>query len=493
MNYKKLLAVCLISHGIQAKTIEYNHNFLRTRQPAQDRSIVFGALQPQVDRINEDQRGGKLQILGFYQGTRKATDTGKYFGIFNSDTNLIENYMGVSPDISEFTDPGYFLHINGGGGGTNTLHDRVLIDPERKAYGARIDFVQDFEDLIQGFSLRVSVPVMQVKTTINAKSILASAAKQTMGNGAVVGLLDYLTGNVTNAITSAQLQSALTKMKFTPGFVKKTGFGDIELAMQYRLIERTGSHVDIAFFGIIPAGRKGKGEFIFEPLTDNGGHFGLGGNLNVNMVFRDNGKIALEGFLWTDYRYLFKAKEMRCPNVLDAAGATIEWGQYDLAGKNNQINVPLFPLANVLTRDYKVKPGQQFEVVAAFSLEKDGIALTTGAGLFAFEQEKVEIDTWEDNAYAIASKIYSTATAFDETNSANIAPGSIVINKAQLLLKDIETPELFQFQVFASLSCTREVDDYVASFSAGVVYDFYAMSNVGMKFLTGYIKGGVNF
>ena len=96
----------------------------------------------------------------------------------------------------------------------------------------------------------------------------------------------------------------------------------------------------------------------------------------------EKGKVCVDVGL--NYRYLFEGTEKRPLSVTGFndrgqgtgnSGKELKLTHYALAGRVGQINKPFFPLANVLTRDLRVKPGSQLDGIINFSVQHKSVIL----------------------------------------------------------------------------------------------------------------------
>lgn len=405
----------------------------------------------QLNMSCDDRIGGTIQVVPFYQASRKecnnkvvtaATDcttdcksdckgtTGHYFGRKNGD--VIENWIGVGLNNAagqalESHQVFHVADINADGDtaldnwGTDNakrkLADQVEINPESQSVGARFDYHQKLDVLLQGLYFKVSVPVANNKTSVHAKSkgtpvgqVLPLDTLNDMNNleldevGASAKeytFLDYLAGNVSNAETHNK-QDALNKAKIVPCSFDKTGVADVDLVIGYNFLQEENYNVGLNLGVTFPTGTKPTGEYMFEPRV-GANHWGFGVGFEGGVTVWSADDLALEMMLVGNYRYLFKDKEMR------TAGNAFK--QYALADKvGAAAGTALFPLANEFTRDYDVTPGSQLDMIMNVAFTWSNFTFDLGYNLYFREEEKVELCNF-DNKIGFAGSDAATNLA----------------------------------------------------------------------------------
>lgn len=511
----------------------FERTHLAIRAPGEQQPIIWNKLYQQVDLIYPYKVDGKLQATAFYQrSSGNGSSLGKYHGMYNGMTGRIDDFIGVDRDDTQvLITPGAFIHdvsdvlnyarqtnINLG----TMLKDKLAIRPKRKSLGLRLDYVQGLNDFINGLSIRVSLPIAQVKTSENPHSTMDSATKSNLPNylgvtnlGAVpaalpvpavtqasvssekYSLLDYVAGRLSNSHANNK-QATLQKMKIDSGTRSKTGLGDCTVAMSYRFWETNSSRIDLSCFYVLAFSDGPKGDYLLEPITGNGGHRGFGLGLNGVFVIKENEKEAFEVVSSFEYRHLFEANETRAPLFKNAGGETLAWGLYNLGGEHGKQGV--FPLANVLTRPYKIKPGASWDFLLELAYQVEGFSIEVGHNLVITNAEKASICSWENSMYGVAKYDYNTAVNFDVTDHAWSGNGSRNalanlrdIKEERLLMDSICTPRVFKHQIFATVGYCNEDFKYPLSFGIGGFKDFTTVDNTTTKEWGIWGKAGINF
>lgn len=223
-------------------------------------------------------------------------------------------------------------------------------------------------------------------------------------------LFDYFTGKIEylNNAESTQLQKKLTHAKFG-GAHDRCGIADINASLGYTFLNHNNCRAGLAMNVTFPTGHKATGEWLFEPMLGNGKHWGLGVELDSKLRLWDEGRgksrDAIDFLFFANLKYLFDDTEKRTLGLLYNDGKKIKYGHYYLAGKKGEYQV--FPLANILTRDIKVDPRLQFELLTSLAFSSENVTFDIGYNLFVKEDEKIFLkNNWDEETYAIANPGY---------------------------------------------------------------------------------------
>ncbi len=212
---------------------------------------------------------------------------------------------------------------------------------------------------------------------------------------------------------------------------KKTHIADIDLAIGYHLVSDADRSVSVNLGLTIPTTGRPRGNYLFEPVVGNGGHVALTAGLDghYHLLSGDRGHVWVNTH-W-QYKYLLSAKESRTLGMV-LNGDTVPFGHYFGVGFVNT-TAPLFPAANELTRNVRVRPGSQLEGVVSLSFHGKGMMLDLGYNLHWKDQERVGLPSAAQKALstlrlpnlnpdastlvALSPTSFNTTRALDATNS----------------------------------------------------------------------------
>ncbi len=424
-----------------------------------------------MKECDEDKIGGTVQAAVYYEASDNKRDLGEYFGVRNSKRAsggcCIDDFISVGLDKNNtgaILLPQSIIHkeVNVTTPGTpltlieSALADNVYLRPSRESVVLRLDWHQRLDMLFKGIYFKFNLPIVFTRHKVGASSgscCPGTTLKQAKGNNTGFTVLDYLAGNVTVSDTGFE-QTCLKKMKVVCGSHSKTGIADIDLELGYYFLDCEQYRLGLNFGVTFPTGNSPCGEYLFDPVVGNGGHWGVGFGIDgVAKLFECGDNFTMDFRLVLDYRYLLEDTEWRAATPKENG----QWSLYKLAGKVGQTGA-LFPLANELTRKYDVTPGSQVDMIAAFNFNWCGFTMDLGYNLFARESEEVENKCC--NAADLAIPIGDTLTTTppltsyrtnDPLSGSKIAQ---TISSKDLCMSSIETPTVVTHKLYGGVGYT---------------------------------------
>lgn len=499
--------VLVCSGGVVAKQMYREKTFVSSLCPEQMRALLWTNLMQQMDMVSKRRMGGRLQITASAFSTAYDKDFAQYFGMYNPMRNAVESFIGVDQnDINEPLASMNLIHdyaratsVYVGYG----IRDKIELRPEKRQLSCTLDYVHGFDAWCEGLSVRISIPFVSVKTSMNPRTMLLDSRGMNLpGTGKHVTLTDFLAGDVVNT-DSSNTQAALKKLKIVRGFQETKGLSDIEMALRVRLWQSSASHLDVGVKAVLPVNNTLTGDFLFEPLRGNGGHHGIGGEVLLDFLAFEHGDLNVEIVLNADCIYLFPANEIRVPLFKDAQGNIPAFAGYQLGGRLGSAGV--FPMANVLVNEFKVSPGHRGEVVLSAIVSSQGLSLELGAGARGCSQEHVALTTWKDNdvglvgwdykttATVATSNLWSTASIGPDGVAVNAAENLRTVNSASLDLASITTPSMLNAYVFGFAGYSFADWDYPLSFGLGLAHEVALSSNAAPPGWNIMFKFGATF
>lgn len=458
---------------------------------------------------------GHIQLTPFYQGSEKKDDLGKYFGISECKNCIV---IGTENELTAKTADvaGIYLIHNTALSEDESVKGTIKFSPEQEIWGARLDYFQDIDHPCKGLFFKASMPLAYVE---NKMGMCVSNATNVEVGGKTFSLNDFFAGNVavTEDMSVSNMQSPLCKAKIKcSGSESKFGVADLNLALGYKIHQSDSSHVFLSAQVIVPTGNRPNGEYLWEPVLGNGQHVGLGARLDTAVRLWSNKHAAVRFLFDIDYRYLFESSEFRTLGVKDCE-CDLNLGHYYLAGKLGQENSPLFPAANILTQRIKVKPGNQFDILANLSFKSSGFVLDVGYNFFYKDEENcwkkccgsqdccgTSCDSstscgtsccssgcgdccWQDGAYGIVRRGYTTDT---ELVAADFVK---TLNSCDLDVDAVKTPSQVTHKIYAGLGYDFDISKrFPALFGIGGSYEF-ASENSALECYSVWLKLGLSF
>ncbi len=502
-----LVVLCCVTVHVSAKQMYREKTYLSRALPEDNKALLWTGLAQQMDFISKKNVGTRVQARLISSTTDKDADFAQCFGVYNPSRNAVESFVGIDQnDAAEPLSSMSLIHDYARASGWYLgygLRDRLSFRPQRRSWSVGFDLVQGFDRVFEGCSVRASIPYVISRSYMNTASLIPDAHGMNLpGTGTPVTLLSYLAGDVANT-DPGNKQDALKKLKFIKDELERKGVGDIELGLRARCWEHDGGHFDLGLVGVIPSKHTPTGEFLSEPVLGNGGHIGLGIDGVLDMVLFEEGGGCLEFVVHADARYLLPANEIRTPLFNDVQGNLLAYGAYQLGGKVGAAG--MFPLANVLTREFKVSPGYRLDISLAGIYSLQGFSVEFGAQAQARSKEKVDIVEWDDNAIGVVQWNYNATSAVTTANlwsTAGVgidgvafnAPSNLrTINRSSLNLDSITTPSSIQASLYGFVGYMYTSWRYPLNFGLGMMRDFALGSNVAAPSWNGWCKVGFTF
>lgn len=291
------------------------------------------------------------------------------------------------------------------------LKGDLLLRPRRTVWGFNLGWDQSLHKWHEGLFASVNMPLARV-----THDFRASVDGETLNPATGKGVLDYFTGNITQAAGVNQ-QAALTTGKFG-GKRSKTAVAGIDLNVGYHMVDADDHGLRLRALVHIPTGNKTTAEFVFAPVVGNGRHveIGCGADSVVQLAKRDNFSLDLYSLL--ELRYVLPAHEQRLVGAVSANVTVLPWSQYNLMAQQGARGV--FPAANVLPHDVNVKPGMKGEAGVKLQADWSWVTLGLGYDLRVNHSEKIAIrSTWSDSTYAFAAPDYEANADFNAATNGN--------------------------------------------------------------------------
>ncbi|KKQ32386.1 MAG: hypothetical protein US49_C0009G0023 [candidate division TM6 bacterium GW2011_GWF2_37_49] len=425
-----------------------------------------------------------FDVTPFYQASTDKHDTGAYFGIGKGNGFQVAKAADV-PAHGDIVG-GYLIHNRDDQGeDASLLAGKVTFDPKQDIWGVRLDFFQDIDHPYKNLFFRASMPIVYVQNDMGME--IKDGTPVTFGS-TEFSLADFFAGNVevTEAMDAYNQQSALTKGKIN-GKRSKVGLGDIELGLGYKFHQTKKSHLFLSLGLTVPVEEESRGEYLFDAVTGNGNHVGLGVRMDSGVQIWENKHAAVRALFDLDYHYLFSATEDR--TVTPKSSITSGFmSQYYLAGFKDQTGKALFPAANILTRGVRVEPGSQLEAMLALSFKSGGFVIDLGYDFYYKDEEKAWIKGWQDGMYGISATDYDASIAFD----ANQTIGGF-LTKDDLNVESAKTPSQTTHKIFAGLGYQFNIVKKCPALAAiGGSYEF-AQDNSALEQYALWLKLGISF
>ncbi|KKP24780.1 MAG: hypothetical protein SZ59_C0001G0098 [candidate division TM6 bacterium GW2011_GWF2_28_16] len=482
---KSIIASTFLFASINAG-IETQKTYLQTRPFLSNLPMELTTWHTQINKMKHKKWGGSFQAVPFYQESQNEYDLGKYFGYHANTVNEDRDYINVSEAVYDNIDPRNVIH-NSADSAALKATGKFFLEPKQKTFGVRLDYNHNFKR----FYARISTPITSVKSGINPKTA-GTLTNITAGEGAGQNIMDYFNGDFQETtVGSTNLQDKLLYAKIG-GNHDKTNFGDVKLALGYNFYKHKSNFFKLGLDFTIPTGNDAKAEWLFEPINGNGGYWALGAAFDSRFRLAKNAHRKIHFMLAGHAEYLFENTEKRVVGLKDyiTGHPKLRLAHYMLAGEDAKY--ALFPAANILAQDLKIKPGFQLEGLAGFSVTAKNVVFDIGYNIYYKEKENVkQKNAWEDNKYALADTDFDSTVQFDPAaNYVNGASGAI--NSANIDLDAATSPSALTNKVYAGFGyCFNECKTPLM-LAVGTSYEF-VNGNEALENFEIYGKLGISF
>lgn len=428
-------------------------------------------------------KASHIQVTPFFQASVKGEKVGRYFGIGNN-----QNSFKIAPYSDANFNAGYlinnfYIHKYNSQTSAASEESTIFFNPKQEAYGVRLDY---FQNIYKKIYLKASMPLIHLENDLHVK--YTGEIPDANGNY----LSEFFNGNDIVQPLNNNKQSALTHAKFNTARKARTGVADIDLALGYRFLESNKHHLYVDAGITIPTAHRVRGEYLFEPIPGNGHHFGFKAGADFWQKLWDAKHHFAKLILAANYSYLFEGTEKRTIPIKDLSYPYLHYALGFENGKNAETNY-LFPMANILTRDVTVRPGNQFDFMAAFSFNTTRFIIDLGYNLYARQTESVKLkNAWTDNTYGVANTDLNLY-ASDHWKTYDISTDAFkIINNSDLDINGAKTPTYLTHKAFGSIGYAFNMAHNPASVSFGASYEF-ASSNYQLEGYALWLKGDISF
>ncbi|MBN2779151.1 MAG: hypothetical protein JXR36_16075 [Bacteroidales bacterium] len=488
---KGLLVTALAVSSINAAT---NKTFLMPRSQGVNLAMEYATYNELINHKNGDFFGAHFQVTPFYMESSDKNDIGRYFGI--KDKNLIAIDHVTANANTDFSYLSMFHDVVP----NVTTKASIKFEPELQAYGARIDYYQDLEKILDGLYLKVALPIVHVENDMHI-NVSDKVGFFTAADAGVNAVEDYFlgtygAGSPANTARALANNQAILEYAKIGGSHSETSVADIDVVLGYKIFDKDKYVVALNLGLTIPVGNDSDGVWVFEPVVGNGDHWGFGGGLEAWVKLWEDGDQNIKLTAVANYRYLFEGTETRTLGLKKGDGTKLDWGQYRYAAdvtvnKNVQ---DLIPTANILTKNVNVEPGSQFDAIAYLTYNNGGWTMDLGYNFFWKEREDVNLkDTTLDSTnYYLAHNLLDSTNAslpgvpggnddgglVTEASIATTTPldGALAtgyqIKAVHIDTSAAETPSMDTHKIFGSVGYIFKDWEYPVMLGLGGGYEF---------------------
>lgn len=394
---------------------EFSHSYFAVRPQFQIGSPEYTALARTFRNAQENGYGIGLQAVVFGGRSTASKDLGTYFSPVcdesfladgtiqeNSETLAVQNFNLFSVQGTLFNSflPSVVTPLE------TTFASRLTLKPEQSVIGLGLVYQHEFCFWEMEHWISVSGAITRVRNTAGLEENIQRAGE--------FFTVEPLAGtNLTQNLHT--MQQALVQSDWEFGKIdnkkrSKTRLAFIQIQVGEVWVDTECCHLE-PYIGItIPTGNRPKGEYLFEPVVGNGGHFGfLWGGSGGGLIWEDDCRdMIIEFESEIIMQYLLKRTHTRSVDLRNKP-----WSRYiEIYASRAQANQAITlsqgtdaqamqsiflasPGINLLTLDLEVRPGFNFTSNMAFvfthCLEGSGFDAELGYNFYARQAECVSL------------------------------------------------------------------------------------------------------
>lgn len=462
-----------------------------------------------------------LQIVPFYSKSLNEPGIAKFFFPFNKTSlvagefgsnavknntvDILANYFGVlTQPVDSVYPPGELFNT------TNlTFQSLLRIKPIQTVFGLGLTYKQKVSNLCddeKGWFVQISSPLMKVSNDVGFSEDIINEGGGQVPEGYVGTVGDALRGKT--VFENKHFEYG----KISDSAITKWGLGDIEACVGYETIYCERFHGMWAGGVVIPTGNKPKGEYIFEPIVGNNGHFGLllMGEYSYELWLNP----CQDKSIWIHAnafsQYLFGNRQKRSFDLLDK-----QWSRYMWVYRTQVTPIsPQYqsPGINAFTQEVNVWPRSSFNANTSFVYKQnDGFIAEAGYSTYYRQEEEVKLACpWLENIYIVGidetdtSKFATESNAtmrrylpsqgitIDILNGDPNTPNIIRVTEDDLDLRSAAHPCTISHAIWGAMG--YQWDDLYIPFllSGGGSYEF-STENLALHRWTMWLKGVLSF
>ena len=245
---KKMLKGLLVAVlAVSSQSATTNKTFLMPRSQGVNLAMEYATYNELVQHNNGDFFGANFQVVPFYMESSDKSNIGKYFGINNKNVIKLGTaaQVAANPATADF-DYKTMIHD------VNAQHDAagtLTFEPELQAYGARIDYYQDLEKILDGLYLKIALPIVHVDNDMHMTIKDTTNRLNTNSPTNTYKYFDGTFGNGTPANTAKNQVNSQDILKYAKrtGSHSETSVADIDVILGYKLLEKDNYYVALNF------------------------------------------------------------------------------------------------------------------------------------------------------------------------------------------------------------------------------------------------------
>ncbi|MFA5074906.1 MAG: hypothetical protein WC436_02275 [Candidatus Babeliales bacterium] len=454
-KFKKLILILFFLFSQKnceiSATTHTNKTFLMPRPQGSNLALELSVYHDHIFNIENKQKT-HIQATGFYQDQDKGVNVGKYFSINGKNSFTVGG--SALNDISNL-----YMFYNQLADRSTSPSGKVVFDTEQEMAGIRLDL---FQNIGKKFFVKISSPFVYVSNNLHMKIL----QETTDSRGA--NLSEFFAGKFVRTSMPITPQAPLEKAKIK-GKKSKIGFANLDFSLGYKFLKNKKTHFFVDVLASCPTGNTTRGEYLFEPIYGNGGHFAIGWGFDASCQIWRRTKHEGKLIFAFSQKYSVESSEYRTVPVKKILGSmNLPMMHYYLTAKNGQLpNISVFPAANVLTQKVSVRPGNEVDGLIIFNFKSGRFLIDLGYEGYYKEKESVVLKNWQDNTYGILNEAQTIPVDGFDINTALLK-----LDQDNFDVSGAATPSQFTNKIFGGFGYKFSIFKTPASLGLGASYEF---------------------
>lgn len=347
---------------------------------------------------------GHFQATGFYQESTNTKQIGAYFG--RNGLNEIVIDSGAMGEKTSFKAENFIFTADPD---SLQLKGTIQIAPWRRVEGIHLNYLRRLKKISKNLFINIHAPVVRVTHCLGVR---ACDERTELVEGKRIGVACYFRGHLQQKLDPYK-QAPLCYAKMTCcKRHRKSGVADIEGIVGYQFTNSDMYYLSPRIMAVVPTGNKPDARCLFEPMVGNGQHWGVGLGVEAMTVLHKTDDTKLDLTCAYNIKHFFSNTQKRTLGFRSDDWSSVRaWSQYELLGEAGKFGV--FPAANVLTQDVKVRPGLLFDCFVNLNIWHKNCLVNFGYNYFSRAEEDVLVTCWQNDRYALVNpSVYESTEAF---------------------------------------------------------------------------------
>ncbi len=476
------------------------------------------------DRVWERENGMNVAAQAVVIGSKSTNeeDLARYFFPFGKTKLIVDEQFGATIKQDLLAQHFNIFTVDG------DFRSEISIKPNQSVVGALFQVRKAFcidEEKGRAFFAGLSFPILRVKNNLQfCENVINDGGGASLVNSDDRSKItdEFVAANMTEAFESCNNWAF---GRISPCAMKKTGVGELELKLGYAWVQNEPYHLE-TYLGIkVPTSNKPSGEYLFEPITGNGHHWGImfGNAMGVHIWSDDAKDRSLRMEINNHSQFLFNNTQCRSVDLVCKP-----WSRYievyrdeqeaysasrfdDAPISNSQLAANYAtPGINVLTLPLKVRPGFSHNTNTAAVFRSGQFQIEGGWNLFVQQAECVKLACPWVEGPAIKDRLGEGQTnpvrdmtgnfrlenidPADDANLMRLQDYKLnLIKESDLDLVSATTPGLLSYTVYGTVGYNMPDRDVPLYGNIGGSYEFGHGTNAVMERWTIWAKLGASY